>query len=95
MSIVSYKYFTLGFKCEQVYHLLYDEGFYDEAKEFCRKVDWYHGELSNAKKFFKTISLPSDIKNQVFLILNNKACYYSDSDNIYGVAGFGLMRGIV
>lgn len=96
MSTVPRTEFTPTFRCDQVYQFLFSEGFHNIADEFCRKVDW--NNLASSKVFLKKSSLPLAIKQKVFLILNNKACYFSSwfhAPTRYrrSYIGFNLMGG--
>ena len=83
MNIIPYTYFTVPNRFVQVYRFLNDKGFYKEANRFDR-FPWVYTPLLKAKEFFKKMDLPSEVKNKIFLILNNKARY------CYGE--FNLMR---
>ena len=72
------KYLT----CLQVYRFLCYESFYSQAGDFNRYFQWSRVEIPAIKKFFGKMYLPSKTKHKVFLILNNKACFFDNKDDI-------------
>lgn len=102
MKVVPKIKFTERTRCDQVYNFLINESFDTEAKALDRSFIWEETSIANIKKFFKKMYLPSQTKQIVFLILNNKACYfnnkydmpynisYSDENNKY--IGFHLLE---
>ena len=81
--------------------MLYNSGFFKEAQKLDDSFNW-GSDFSSVKLYLKNLDLPSDIKNKVFLILNDKAYYFESefeikcymgmaATNIY--LGFNLMKG--
>lgn len=102
MSIVPKIEFTTRYKCRQIYEFLCYNKFVKEAIKLDDGFRWSSVKIIDIKKFFKTIQLPSEIKHKVFLILNNKACFFRNivdmpdtiSRNVENkYLGFNLLEG--
>ena len=87
MKVVPKIKFTKGARCRQVYNFLVSKNFDTEARALDRSFIWEEASIADIKKFFKKMYLPSQTKQIVFLILNNKACYFESLfDMPYNIA---------
>ena len=83
MKAMPYWEYTVYQKCRQVYDLLVDAMLYDEARAFGNAFVWDDANIADVKAFFKKRDFHPSTKHKVFLILNNKACYFRAPRFIY------------
>lgn len=101
MKVMPHWYIVIYDRYKQVYDLLVDGHFYDEAREFGNTFCWECANLADVKAFFKRKDLHPSAKQGIFMILNNKACYFHIANHMFNFSsgksetyiGFNLIEG--